>query len=156
MSSEQKIASLMKLGPFGKNTALVKEAGLILGWIAGIILIAGLFWHFTLPVRSQNLLRSVNRALVQSGDGRRLEAPVSLKPDFSGMGSWYTMIQSEDRAFVFTFIGEGTFFPCAAVVSPEGTVMEFIPLNRHGDRMLSRISPEVLRLYARRIEGNKI
>jgi hypothetical protein len=59
----------------------------------------------------------------------------------------------ESRVFVFSFIGEGTFFPCIALIDKDGKVKGFIPLNSHGQRIISRISPEILRIYARRIEG---
>jgi hypothetical protein len=58
------------------------------------------------------------------------------------------------KAFVFSFIVEGTFFPCAAVIDPMGKVQEFIPLNIHGKKILDRISPGILKLYIMRIEGS--
>jgi hypothetical protein len=89
------------------------------------------------------------------------------------IGSWYTMILARQpggtlngpsttdikdfsegtKAFVFSFIGEGSFFPCAAVVLPDGKVKEFIPLSSHGERVLKKTSQGILNLYARRIEG---
>ena len=153
--------------PRVKDTATLKEAALLLGWIAGLILIAGLCWFLTQSFRSHILQNAVNRELEQSGDSRRLGEPVSPGAQglgFSGMGSWFTMVSAPDnansdgvpagtKAFIFVFIGEGTFFPCAAVVSPAGKVQEFIPLNSHGVRMIKRVSPGILGIYTRRIEG---
>jgi len=144
-----------------KDMAPLRDAAILAGWVAGIVLIAGLLWFFTQPARDRFIIIAVNQALQQSGDSRRLLNPVppgTLNAGVSRMGSWYTMgglpdLPEGTKAFVFTFIGEGTFFPCLAVVTPEGTVAEFIPLNNHGERMLRRISPEVLRLYGRRIVG---
>ena len=150
----------------------VKDALILLGWIAGLILIASLVWFFTQPIRSRSLLGAVNRVLLESGDSRSLEKPVSDgMSGFFGTGAWYTMTESAafrtgstgrgglpdgTRAFVFTFIGGGTFFPCAAVVGPDGKVLEFIPLNSHGEKMLKLVSPGVLKIYAQRIEGETL
>ena len=144
----------------------VKDAAILIGWIAGLVLIAGLCWFLTQPLRSVYLLNAVNRVLAQSGDSRRLGErmpPGAVEAGLSRMGSWYTMRESSlrlagnvpagRRALVFTFIGEGTFFPCVAMVAG-GKVEEFIPLGSHGEKMLKRVSPGVLRIYARRIEGS--
>lgn len=140
----------------------VKDGAILFGWIASIILVAGLCWFFTQPLRSRLLLNAVNRVLVQSGDSRRLGEPIpqAALAGRSRMGSWYTLGERRpgnaldgNRALIFTFIGEGTFFPCVAMVLPGGKVEEFIPLGSHGEKMLKRVSPEVLKIYARRIEG---
>jgi len=141
-----------------KDMALLRNAAIFVGWIAGLILIAGLTWFLTEPARNRFLLKAVNQVLEQYGDSRRLELPVSpgtLKAGVSKMGSWYTMTELPEgsRAFIFTFIGDGSFFPCAALVAPGGKVEEFLPLNSQGQRMMKRISPEILKLYAWRIEG---
>ena len=157
-----------------KNSILVpgvKDALMLVGWIAGLILIAGLCWFLTQSVRSRFLGNAVNRVLEESGDSRRLGEPVSPGMyDSFGMGAWYTVTGESsrpagnsggnfsDRAmiFIFTFIGEGTFFPCAAVVKPGAGVQEFIPLNSHGVKMMKLISPGTLKIYAQRIEGDKL
>ena len=146
-----------------KDMAIIKNTAILVGWITGLVLIAGLVWFFTQPVRNRFLSKAVNQVLEQSGDPRRLGAPVTsgaIKAGVSKIGSWYTLTENNvrqagetGRVVIFTFICEGTFFPCAAVVSPGGKVEEIIPLNNHGERMLKRISPEILKLYIRRIEG---
>ena len=149
----------------------VKDGLKLVGWIAGLILIAGLCWFLTQPLRNRLLLNAVNRVFVESGDFRRLEGPVSAGMSGSfGTGVWFTITESNSRtrgntspgdfsegtrAYIFTFIGEGTFFPCAAIVKPGGDVEEFIPLNNHGARMIKQISPGILRIYAQRIGGDK-
>ncbi|MCL2374361.1 MAG: hypothetical protein FWC65_03860 [Treponema sp.] len=139
--------------------APLKDAAILAGWLAGLVLAAGITWFFTQPVREQVMLRAVNHALEQSGDPRRLGAPVSsgaLETGVSRIGWWYTMTglpEEGTRAFVFALIADGTFFPVAAVVPPAGAAQEFIPLTAHGQRALRRISPEILELYRRRIAG---
>jgi len=148
------------------DSVIIRDAMKLLGWIGSILLIAGLCWVLTQPVRSRFLMRSVNRVLEQYGDFRRLNELSSGGRGSSMVGSWYTMTKAWQqgisgtenfsegtKAFVFSFIAEGTFFPCAAVVDPTGRVQEFIPLNIHGKKMLDRISPGILKLYIRRIEG---
>ena len=152
----------------------VKDGAIFLGWIAGLILIASLAWFFTQPLRSNLLLKSVNKVLEESGDSRRLEEPVPPRStSTSGFGEWYTVTRTEahgrqgefaargyfsegTRVLIFTFIGEGAFFPCAAVVSPGGRVEEFIPLNNYGEKVLKQISPGILKIYRQRIEGKKL
>ena len=143
----------------------VKDAAIFVGWIAGLVLIAGLCWFLTQPVRSKILSRAVNQVLEQSGNSYVLGGEVSpgaLKPGVSKMGSWYTMVRSGQagaegtRAFIFVFIGEGTFFPCAARVAPDGKVEEFIPLSSYGEKVIKRVPSEILKLYARRIEGSEL
>ena len=146
---------------FQKDMAPLKDVAIFAGWIAALLLVAGTIWFFTQPLRDNFILSAVNQVLEQSGDQRRLAAPVSsgsLHPGVSRMGFWYTVtgLPEGSMAFVFTVIAGGTFFLCAAIVSPEGTVQEFIPLSNHAERMLRRISPEILDIYSRRIVGAQL
>jgi len=145
----------------------LKDTMILIGWIASLLIIAGTSWILTQPLRDRFLVRAVNRVLEQSGDARALGELTSSGTSGSFIiGSWYTMMLARQmgaagtkdfsdgtKAFVFSFIGEGTFFPCVAVVLPNGKVGEFIPLSSHGERIIKKISPGILRLYARRIEG---
>jgi hypothetical protein len=150
------------------NSVIVMDAIKLLGWIASILIIAGLCWTLTQNVRSRFLVRAVNRVLEQDGDFRRVGAVSSSGGGAALIGSWYTMTRlpqqgisgnenfSEGtKAFIFSFIAEGTIFPCAAVVDPEGKVQEFISLNLYGKKILARISPGILNIYIRRIEGSE-
>ena len=146
--------------PKAKDAVSLKDAGILVGWIVGLLLLAGLSWFLTQPARDRFLLDAVNRVLEQSDDSRRLGeavAPGTVKAGSLMMGSWFTVTgaSAETRAYVFAFIGGGTFFPCAAVVSPEGKVEAYIPLNNYGARVLKQISPGILGIYTRRIEGAK-
>jgi len=150
------------------DSVIIRDALKIFAWIASILIIAGLCWALTQSVRSRFLVRAVNRVMEQYGDPRRVVDLSSPAKGVSLIGSWYTMnkiwqpgITSDGnfsegtKAFVFSFVAEGTFFPCAAVVDPDGRVQEFIPLNMHGKKILSRISPGILKLYITRIEGSE-
>jgi hypothetical protein len=149
-----------------------KDPAVFIIWISALLILAGVFWVLTQPVRTRALARAVNRVLEQSEDFRRLEEHSYGGSGFLGMNTWFTMtgqgiqeagdtrevlyFQDGTKAVVFPFIGEGTFFPCLAVLSPEGKVIEFIPLNNYGKRIISRISPGIIKIYARRIEGNAL
>jgi hypothetical protein len=151
------------------ESVIFRDTIKLFGWIASILIIAGLCWTLTQSVRNRFLTRAINRVLEQYGDSRRLgELSSSLGTGGASLiGSWHTMIRARQQgnstndnfldgttAFVFSFIAEGTIFPCVAVVDPMGRVQEFIPLNTHGKKILSRISPGILKLYIRRIEGS--
>ena len=140
-----------------KDATTFKDALIILAWIASILIIANIFWFSTQALRYRLMVRAVNRVLIQSGDSRRLIEPSSRDRKGSLLtGSWFTMLDETPvgkKVLVFSFIAEGTFFPCAAVMTQDGKVGELIPLNSHGEKVLRRISPGILKIYAKRIEG---
>jgi hypothetical protein len=140
-----------------KNATSFKDTLIILAWIASILLIANILWFSTQPLRYHLTVRAVNRVLIQSGDSRRLTEPASRERRGALLtGSWFTMLDETPvgkRVFVFSFIVEGTFFPCAAVMTQDGKVGELIPLNNHGEKVLRRLSPGILKIYTRRIEA---
>jgi len=136
-----------------------KNPAVFISWISAILILAGLFWVLTQPLRTRTLVRAVNRVLEQSEDFRRLnEYSTNGGAGFFGMNAQF--IVSGDaagmKAVVFPFLGEGTFFPCLAMLNADGRVVEFIPLNNHGKRVMSRMSPGILQIYVRRIEGNTL
>jgi hypothetical protein len=136
----------------------LKDLSIFAGWIGGFLLIGGLCWFLSAPLRTQRLMRSVNRVFAQAGDLRRLDAAIPSSELPSGalrIGTWYNMAFSGEgsRAVVFTFITGGRFFPCAAEINPEGRVEEIIPLSREGEKTLRGLSPGSVQLYIKRIEG---
>ena len=139
-----------------KDTAIIKDSLVFLGWITGLLFIAGICWVLTQPVRSRFLVKAVNMVFEQSGDPRRLLEPLpSGKGAFMFMGQCFEMDKEQGertQAVVFSFIGEGVFFPCVAEVSRGGEVKELIPLTKHGEKILQRISPGIIGIYTRRIE----
>ena len=148
------------LKPANSLAPKMKDTAILIGWIAGLLLIAGLVWYFTQPLRNNTLIKAVNKVLEQNNDLRRLHLSENSAGKSSGIGSWFSIFENSklregSGAYVFVFIAEGSFFPCAAIVSPKGNVEEFIPLNSHGRRMIKRIPAGILSLYASRIEGLK-
>ena len=138
----------------------IRDTAVLLGWIGGLLCIGGLCWFLTKPLRTDFLQQSVNRAWMRTNETRRLDTPVAtaaMKPGLSRLGTWYTMTDKNttdnNRALVFSVISGGSFFPCAAIVNQEGKVEEILPLTASGAKLMNKISPGILRLYIRRIEG---
>jgi hypothetical protein len=137
----------------------LKDLSIFIGWIGGILLIGGLCWFLSAPLRAGRLMRSVNQVFIRAGDPRRLAAliPASeLTPEALRMGTWYSMVSGNgSRAVVFTLAAEGRFFPCVAELNPEGRVEELIPLSTGGEQTFGRLSPGSVQIYIRRIEGSQ-
>ncbi|MDR0312881.1 MAG: hypothetical protein LBI14_04730 [Treponema sp.] len=132
-----------------------KDTAILCGWIGALLLIGCLCWFLTNTLRADIMRNSVNRVLVLAGDTRRLEgatAAAAIKPSLGRLGAWYNMNEGY-RALVFTLIADGVFLPCAAIVDPLGKLEEIIPLSPGGSRLLDRVSPGIIKLYTRRIEG---
>jgi len=147
-----------------ENQHQAKDTVMFISWIAIILIMASLSFVFSQPLRDSLLINAVNKVLSQSGDPRRLmiDPFTPESRDQFAIGKWYAMNQAADgqfsqgtKAFVFSFFGEGTFFPCAAIVNSDRKVLEFIPLSSHGQRMIRKVSPGILQIYTRRIEGNE-
>ena len=139
----------------------VKDSFILIAWIAGLLLIGGLCWFLTRSVRTDFLKNSINNALIKMGDPRSLEAPITLGNIKSGrasgplspQGQWFKLKGEENRLLFFTLFSDGTFFPCAAIMNPQGKVAEILALSNRGEKMLANVSPGIIRLYIRRIEG---
>ena len=138
-----------------------RDSLILIAWISAILLIGGLFWLLTRPIRTEFLQRSIDRALTAAGDERHLDSPLTgpLTPQrtfgpLSPQGYWFSLKEEENRLLFFTLIADGTFQPCAAILNPWGKVVEIIALSGRGEKALSNVSPGIIRLYIRRIEGD--
>ena len=62
-----------------QNIPPLKDAAILAGWIAGLILIAGCLWFFTQPLRDRIIPAAVNRCLsnpaIHAGLERRFLPP---------------------------------------------------------------------------------
>lgn len=132
----------------------IRDRAVFLGWIAGILIACALVWILTRPLQSRYLLRAVNKVFIATEDSRRLAASLEKPADGpSPPGYWYSMLESADRLFVFGAMWDGILIPCGALVTPEGTVAEIIPLSEHARQVLDALPPGVMKLYIRRIEA---
>ena len=133
----------------------LRDTAILLGWITGLLCAAGLCWFLTKSLRTELLQQSINRAWQRTGNSYQLESPVTpafLKQGLSRLGAWYNM-SGGNKALVFTVIADGVFLPCIAVINKDQKVEEIVPLSSSGDKLFGRISPGIIKLYIRRIEG---
>jgi hypothetical protein len=132
----------------------LKEAGVFLGWLAALFLIAGLAWFLSRPVRTGMMIRNINSVLRDTQEFRQLEAPLAdesiprLKAAKAAqLGTWYSLHNSEGRAVVFSIMAEGILAPCVLFVSPKGEAGRPIPLGIHSAQVLGRLPRGVLQTY---------
>jgi hypothetical protein len=134
----------------------VKGWAVFFGWIGGLVILGGIVWSLTQPVRTRALMRSVNRILSLGDDPRQLNTPLA-PPRPSGsvspQGSWYTLADTNDVFFVFPIMRDGILVLCGAQVSPDGKVAEIVPLSDHAKQVFKDIPPGVIQTYIRRIEA---
>ncbi|MCL2804518.1 MAG: hypothetical protein FWD26_01080 [Treponema sp.] len=140
-----------------KNYKDLKDKAILLGWIAGLLLITSLIWIITQQVQSYYLLRSVNNVFINNNDVRRLSAVIPLKSNKQGLnvkGFWYTMHNSTDNMFVFSAFNDGIMIPLGAVVTPDGKVSDLIPLSAHAVYVFDSLPKSILQMYVSRIEAS--
>ncbi|MDR2663832.1 MAG: hypothetical protein LBC31_12630 [Treponema sp.] len=138
----------MKLAPEQRSLLLC------LAWIGAVIAAGGLLWYATQSYRTRLLAAAVNKALVRAGDARRVGSALS-SGGFSAAavrGSWFEVIGSGQRAFVFTVTRSGAASACVALVDGSGNVENVIPLSPGAARVMEELPPPLYRFYVRRIE----
>jgi len=130
----------------------LKDRAVLLGWAAGLILLISLIIIFTVPVQTYYLLRNINNVFISNNDTRRLGAYIQQKPGKTDpFGYWFSMINSEDRMFVFSVFKDGILIPLGAVVSANGAVEEVIPLSAHAVQAFQSLPESLIQMYVRRI-----
>jgi len=133
----------------------LKDKAILIGWIAGLLLLISVIWILTQPVQAGYLLRTVNNVLINNNDSRRLSSFIhkkSVKADL--LGYWYSIYNSTDQLFVFTVFQDGILIPLGAVVSANGTVQEIIPLSAHAVQVSNALPDSVMKMYISRIEDS--
>jgi hypothetical protein len=142
----------MKAEPENQKNDL-KNRAILLGWIMGLLLLISLLIIFTVPVQTYYLLRNINNVFISSNDARRLAAHIQQKPGKAEpFGYWFSMLNSENRMFVFSFFKDGILIPLGAVVSADGAVEEVIPLSAHAVQTFEALPESLVQMYVRRIE----
>jgi hypothetical protein len=122
-------------------------------WIAGLLIFIAMLWILTQPLMARYLLRTVNRVFINTGQPHRIAS--SLAPgreNSSLLGYWYSMVNSQDRMFVFTIMRDGILIPLGVIVSPEGDLKDMIPLSAHAMQIMDELPDKVQQMYASRIE----
>jgi len=139
-------------------TVVLKDRAILLGWIAGLVLIASLLWSLSFPFRAFCLMRSTNKVLIAMDDSRRLVAPLPHAASPISLGCWYRLSDPAASAdsglfYVFALVQGGILVPCGAEISGKGEVLEIIPLGNHARQIMKRTPPGLIQLYIRRIES---
>ena len=130
------------------------DKGLSLLWCGVFSLILLLLFLLSAGPRTRLLENEVNKALLQRGDSRSLEVPItSWRMDGSAMqlGSWWTMRGSENIAVVFPVIRDGIFAPFLAIIGTNGTI-EPVPLTRNAAALYDRLAPVIIDFYINRLQ----
>ncbi|MDR2519075.1 MAG: hypothetical protein LBD13_06650, partial [Spirochaetaceae bacterium] len=81
-----------------KRAGDTREAGILAAWILGPLLIGGLLWFFTQPLRAELLQEQVNALL---GERYALDPalpPAALPKTRLPLGTWYALRDSAQRA----------------------------------------------------------
>jgi hypothetical protein len=136
----------------------LREAGVFLGWIAGMFLIAGLAWFLTRPLRSGSAVRHINASLKAAGETRTVEAPLGFDKSVprrkaaraARLGNWYALAGSEDRGVVFSVMADGILAPFLIFISPQGAAGQPVPLGAHSVAIRDRLSRGTLQLFVNR------
>jgi hypothetical protein len=132
----------------------ISDKGLALAWCGIFSLILLLLFLLSSESRSRFLENEVNKALLQEGDNRSLDAPITpWLMDGSAMqiGSWWTLSGSEHIAVVFPVIRDGVFAPFLAIIGTTGT-FELIPLTKNAAALRERLAPGIMDFYTSRLQ----
>jgi hypothetical protein len=139
----------------------LRDAGVFLGWIAGMFLIAGLAWFLTRPALAGSAIRHINATLSALGETRKLEAPLVFDRSVprrkaaraARLGVWYALANSEDRGVVFSIMADGILAPFLVFVSPDGEPGQPIPLGAHSALIMDRLPRGTIRASLSRFEA---
>ncbi|MCL1958481.1 MAG: hypothetical protein FWF68_02655 [Spirochaetes bacterium] len=132
----------------------MKDKLILLGWIAGLLLLISVIWILVQSALTFNLMRTVNSVLINNNDLRRVSSYLQTKPGKAEIfGYWYTMYNSTNKFFVFTTFRDGILVPLGAVVSSNGAVSEIMPLSAHAAQIFDAMPKSVLQMYVDRIEN---
>jgi hypothetical protein len=135
-------------------TPVMKDRLILVGWIAGLVIVITLLWSLTFHFRATLLMSSANKVLVSMEDQRRLLSPLPRAPAESvPMGHWYRLLESGSLFFIFGIMRDGILIPCGAEITEEGKVSEIIPLSSHARKAIGHIPQGVIDIYIQRIES---
>jgi hypothetical protein len=131
----------------------MKDKAILLGWIIGLLLLTSVLWISIQSVHAFHILRSVNGVFMNNDDSRRVSKFLPVKAGKAeALGYWYSMNNSLDKMFVFTVLKDGILVPLGAIVSPDGSVNEIMPLSAHAIQIFDRLPKSILQMYTGRIE----
>jgi len=132
----------------------MKDKAVFFGWIAGLLLLISVLWILLQSAQAFHLLRAVNNVFMYNDDVRRVSQFIHTKTGKTeALGYWYSMYNSDDKMFIFTAFQDGILIPLGAIVSPNGTVSEILPLSAHAEQIFEKLPKSILQIYSGRIEN---
>ncbi|MDR0554804.1 MAG: hypothetical protein LBG76_08420 [Treponema sp.] len=134
-----------------------RQAGILAGWLAALMVVSGLLWFFTQPLRDSALIRAANQALEAQGENIRLDKALSSREipgKTARLGVWFSLAGSPNRGVIFPIMREGMQISFLGVVTPQGESV-LIPLGANARKMAERLPPAILLLYTKRLEDRK-
>jgi hypothetical protein len=135
------------------NFSKYKDKAISFCWIAGLLILIAMLWILSQPLMARYLLRTVNRAFINTGQPHRITSSLAPSRENSTLlGYWYSIVNSQDRMFVFTIMRDGILVPLGVIVSPEGDLKDMIPLSAHAMQIMDELPDKVQQIYASRIE----
>jgi hypothetical protein len=138
-----------------KNIQEIRDKAVLLGWVAGLLMLISLIWIFSQPVQAHYLLRSINNVFIYNNDERRVINYLKKGHGKTGLiGYWFSMYNTKENMFVFTVFKDGILVPLGAIVSDTGNVQEIIPLSAHAVQIINSLPQSILQMYIRRIEAS--
>jgi hypothetical protein len=130
----------------------MKDKGILLGWVLGLLLLTSVLWISIQSVHAFNILRTINSVFMNNDDSRRVIKYLHVKAGKAeALGYWYSM-NTTDKIFVFTYLKDGILVPLGAIVSPDGTVTEVLPLSAHAVQIFDSLPKSILQMYVGKIE----
>ena len=121
-------------------------------WIGSALAVGFLLSFFTMSCRTRILTDNVNNTLASIG-GSRIELYKGYNVSLMD-GTWFSVKNSADKAFVFTMLHNGIGAACVALVDAGGNVSSILPLSDNARQITEKIPLPVYRFYADRIEND--
>ena len=124
-------------------------------WIFSVLVFGLLLWVLAMPYRTRLLTETVNKTLAESGSERiEMQDNFSFSPASVMGGTWFSLRNSSDKAFVFTMIRNGTTAACVGIVDGGGKVKTILPLSGNARQIIEikELPLSIYRFYTDRIE----
>jgi hypothetical protein len=78
----------------------------------------------------------------------------TILPGTGLLGYWFSMSNSTDQMLIFPIFKDGILIPLGAIVTPDNTVSEVIPLSAHAVQAFNSLPASILQMYIKRIEAS--
>jgi hypothetical protein len=172
MNSVQEIFESIneKVKSFFEN---LDDTGIVIFWVALILLFSFLFWGTTNNARNQQIIKRVNKVLLETvlrektEDYYYLVEPVKtfgIPGRASSLGKWYIVksnmqisTKTSDGEMligvIFPLINDGVFLPCLAICNSTGSIRKVVPLGESAAVIVNKIPENYKSIFYTRVEN---